>query len=210
MTADDDDELRRRVAAAYEDVLREPVPDRLNRLLAEPAPVVDLAAERARRAKPRPAQARPAWGWAQWGGMAASLAIGAIAGVLFMMDRGGGTLVQEHGGQLVAAAPLAQALDAQLASDAATRVAVQLSFIDRSGQYCRTFSADGLAGLACREDARWKIVATAQAESRPGGAMRQAASALPRPVLDAVDARIAGSALDAPQERAAREHGWRK
>lgn len=209
MKPTDDDELRRRIAAAYDDVLQEPVPDRLNRLLAGPAPAVDLAAaERARRAKP--ADGGPSWGWARWGGMAASLAVGAIAGVLFMADRGGGTLVREHGGQLVAAAALAHALDAQLASEPAADVAVQLSFVDHSGRYCRTFSADALAGLACREGARWAVVATAQAQSRPGGAMRQAASSLPRPVLDAVDARIAGSALDAPQERAAREHGWQK
>lgn len=210
MTSTDDDELRRRVAAAYDEVLREPVPDRLNRLLAEPAPVVDLAAERARRAKPTPTEPRPAWGWARWGGMAASLAIGAIAGALFTMERGGNTLVQEQGGQLVAAASLAQALDAQLASDPVARVAVQLSFVDRSGRFCRTFSADALAGLACREGARWNVVATAQAETGPAGAMRQAASSLPRPVLDAVDARIAGNALNAPQERAARERGWQK
>jgi hypothetical protein len=210
MTPTDDDELRRRVAAAYDDVLREPVPDRLNRLLAEPAPVVDLAAERARRARPAPVDARRGWGWARWGGMAASLAIGVVAGVLFTMNRGDDTLVKGHGGQLVAGAGLARALDAQLASDPAARVAVQLSFVDRAGRYCRTFSADALAGLACREGARWEVVATAQAESRPGGAMRQAASSLPRPVLDAVDARIAGNALDAPQERAARDHGWRR
>ena len=68
---------RRRVAAAFADVLDEPVPDRLSALLTPP-PVVDLAAERRRRAapEPTPAASRPGLSWMQWGGMAASLALG--------------------------------------------------------------------------------------------------------------------------------------
>jgi hypothetical protein len=209
MTPNDDDELKRRVAAAYDDVLREPVPDRLARLVATPAPVVELAAERARRAKSQQAETRPGWTWAQWGGMAASLAIGVTAGLVFA-PRGSDALVTEEGGHMVAGAALAQALDTRLASDTGARIAVQLSFVDRSGAYCRTFSAQALAGLACREGAQWQVVATSQAPATDAGAMRQAASSLPRPVLDAVDARIAGDALDAPQERAAREHGWQR
>jgi hypothetical protein len=40
--------------------------------------------------------------------------------------------------------------------------------------------------------------------------MRQASSSLPRSILEAVDARIDGSALTAEQERQAREGGWRR
>lgn len=39
--------------------------------------------------------------------------------------------------------------------------------------------------------------------------MRQAASALPPAVLAAVDAAMAGDALNAEQEKAARDAGWR-
>jgi len=212
MTPTEDDELRRRVSAAYDDVLREPVPDRLKKLLdvPGPAPVVDLAAERARRARPAAAMtAKPAWRWAQWGGMAASLAVGVIAGLQFAGDRADGALLKDRGGHVVAGPTLAQALDTRLASDAPDRVAVQLSFLDRSGRYCRTFTADAVAGLACHDGQRWDVVTTAQAPAQ-SGAMRQAASSLPRPVLDAVDAQIAGSALGAAQERTARDRGWRR
>jgi hypothetical protein len=205
-----DDELARRVRAAYDDVLREPAPDRLKKLVAKPAPapVIDLAAARAKRASKD--GARAAWGWAQWGGMAASLALGVIAGALLVSRGGEDTLVAESGGRLVAARMLAQALDTQLAADANPRVAVHLSFAGKDGRYCRTFTADSVAGLACRDGAQWNVVTTAQAAAASGTGLRQAASPLPRAVLDAVDSRIAGNALDAAQERAARDRGWVK
>jgi hypothetical protein len=204
MTPRDDDELARRVARAYDDVLHEPVPQRLKDLLAAPSPVVDLSKERARR---RGSSSQ--WTWAHWGGMAASLAIGVVAGVLFMSRTNGEALLVERAGQVVAGAPLAHALDARLASERDARVAVQLSFVDRDGRYCRTFTAPSVAGLACRDGANWSVVATAQPTPAASGEMRQAASSLPKPVLDAVDARIAGNALNAAQERAARDTGWR-
>jgi hypothetical protein len=85
--------------------------------------------------------------------------------------------------------------------------------VDNSGRFCRTFAAGELAGLACRDDARWSVIATAQVAGDEGNAsngMRPAGTALPKPVLDAVDARIAGSALDAQHEREARDRGWRR
>ncbi|HSV44900.1 MAG TPA: NepR family anti-sigma factor [Ramlibacter sp.] len=213
MSRPDNDDLAKRVAAAYDDVLREPVPDRLTALLASPAPapvsapapVADLGAERARR------RVAPfaAWTWAQWGGMAASLAIGVLAGWQ-LASPGGDALLAEQGGRVIAGAPLAQALDTRLAGDGAARIAMQLSFVDRSGRYCRTFSTEQVAGLACRDGTQWAVTATAQAARDSGTAMRQAASSLPRPVLDAVDAQIAGPALDAAQEREARDRGWRR
>jgi hypothetical protein len=213
MKADDDDDVRRRVAAAYDEVLHEPVPERLKRLLDAPAPVVDLAAERARRRAPAHESRWPrASAWMQWGGMAASLAIGVVAGALLASRGAEDSLLMEHDGDVRAGAPLAQALDSRLASEspAHSGVAVQLSFLDRAGRYCRTFSAEAIAGLACREGGGWHVVATAQAPATNTSAMRQAASSLPKPVLAAVDARIAGNALDAAQERAARDGGWKR
>ena len=204
MTVPEDDELRRRVAAAYEPVLDEPVPQRLQALLAQP-PVVDLAAERERRGR-RPFAALT---WAQLGGMAASVLVGVLVGLNWPASDAGALLL-ERGGEMVAGERLARALDTRLAGDAAAAVDVQLTFVDRDGRYCRTFAAQQLAGLACRGDGQWRVVATARAERAVVGDMRQAASALPRPVLEAVDARIAGTALDAGQERAARDGAWRR
>lgn len=213
MNRDDDDDVRRRVAAAYDEVLHEPVPDRLKRLLDTPAPVVNLAAERARRRAPLGEShwPQPA-SWMQWGGMAASLAIGVVAGALLASRNAEESLLVERHGDVLAGAPLAQALDKRLASESAANagIAVQLTFLDNAGRYCRTFSAEAIAGLACREGGGWHVVATAQAATTNASAMRQAASSLPKPVLAAVDARIAGNALDAPQERAARDSGWKR
>jgi len=69
---------RRRVSAAYAPVLDEPVPDRLAALLAiapstPSATVVNLGEVRAERARRRSIP-----GWAQWGGMAASLVLGVL------------------------------------------------------------------------------------------------------------------------------------
>lgn len=194
-------EERQRIAAAYADVLDEPVPDRLKALVAPPAaPVVDFAAERERRKGPRAFAS-----WAQWGGMAASVLVGVLIGT----QLGGDALVAERNGQLVASAKLSKALDTRLASEAAGSVALQLSFRDRAGRYCRTFSAEQVAGLACREGARWSVVTMARAERGGSSAMRQASSSLPKTVLDSVDASIAGTALDAAGERNAREAGWK-
>lgn len=217
---------RQRLSAAFAGVLEEPVPDRLTALLqaggtAAPAAtpeVVDLAAERERRAVRPPAATNTA-SWRQWGGMAASLALGVALGM--QIDRPGtGTgneaLVSDAGGRIVASGPLARALDSALSSNAtalsAGSVVVPVSFIDKDGQYCRAFSTDRVAGLACREASRWTLQTTTTAERATSGEatgqMRQASSALPRAVLEAVDARIAGNTLSTAQEQQARDRGW--
>ena len=71
------------------------------------------------------------------------------------------------------------------------------------------FFCVALAGLACRDGAAWRVstlAAVARVEAAP---MRQAGSALPPAVLDAIDARIADKPLDAAGEEAARARGWR-
>lgn len=207
---------RRRVAAAYAEVLDEPVPDRLAALLAAPAAspvVVDLAAERERRTAAAVTR-RPGPGWVQWGGMAASVALGVLLG-LQMGPRGAGTdpLLGEADGQVVAGARLARALGGQLAGEAsASGVAVPLSFVARDGRYCRAFSTERVAGLACRDAAQWTVQTTVAAERAAAAddGMRQAASALPQRLLEAVDAQIDGLALTSEQEKAAREQSWRR
>jgi anti-sigma factor RsiW len=211
---------RQRVAAAYAPILEEPVPDRLLALLAPvaapaaapasgpaAAPVVNLAEARAQRESRR----RPSW--AQWGGMAACLVLGVTLGL--QLAPRGGSLLTDAGGLPVAGPSLAQALATQLAADVAPAggVQVQLSFVDKAGRYCRTFSTAGLAGLACRDDQQWAVLSATRTETDatgPGSTMRQAGSALPKAVLEAVDARIIGDTFSAEQERAARERGWRR
>ena len=203
---------RGQVAAAYADVLDEPVPERLRTLLEaqpqQPAMVVDLAAARARSAERR--ATGHGLSWLHWGGMAASVLLGVLLGLQFAPRGDGDALLGERGGQLVAGAALAQALNAQLGSDAAATVAVQLSFVDKSGRYCRTFSSARVAGLACRDAAQWAVQVATAASNDNAPAMRQATSSLPRAVLNAVDEHIAGDALNAEQERDARARDWKR
>ena len=204
---------RHRVSAAFAGVLNESVPQRLTGLLANvaapsdaiPAAVVNLGEARAVRAQRRSIVP----GWAQWGGMAASVVLGVLLGVQFS-GRGDDVSLDLHDGHLVALGPLGQALSTQLASTRGAPVAVQLSFVDRAGAYCRTFSTAAIAGLACRRDGHWDVQTLAAAESAADGVMHPAASSLPRAVLDAVDQHIAGDALDTASERRARDQGWQR
>ena len=205
---------RDRVRAAYVPVLDEPTPDRLSALLAAPTPapaVISLDAARGARSAPRPT-GRSGLSWAQWGGMAASVVLGVLVGTNFPRGSADGSHLAMQDGRLVAGPLVAQALNTQLASEpvAGGVVAVQISFIDQDGNVCRTFSSGAVAGLACRQGDAWAVQTVVAAERPAGGAMRQAASALPRALLDAVDARIAGTALDAGGEKQARERGWRR
>jgi hypothetical protein len=203
---------RERVAAAFAPVLEEPVPDRLAGLLqpssAPPtaAPVMNLGERRAARER---SARRPSW--AQWGGLAASVLMGVLLGLQFKPN-GADPATELRDGQLLAGGAVEQALASQLASQpvVGAPVAVQLSFVDKGGSYCRTFSTAAMAGLACKQGERWAVQSLAATESTPASAVRQAASALPPAVLSAVDQRIAGDALDSAHERQARDRGWRR
>ena len=209
---------RERLKAAYAPVLDEAMPDRLSALLEVPAPasvptparaaagVVSLDAARAARS-PR----RALSSWAQWGGMAASVVLGVVVGT--NLTRGGADpSIAVQNGLLVAGGAIGQALSTQLASEptAGAPVAVQLSFVDKDGSFCRSFSTNAVAGVACRQGEAWAVQTLVAAERQTAGAMRQAASTLPPAVLDAVDQRIDGAALDASREKQARDRGWRR
>jgi hypothetical protein len=114
------------------------------------------------------------------------------------------------GGALTARGELAEALSSKLAADAGP-VKVSLTMRSADGRYCRTFESrtDHLAGLACRQDGGWATqVVTAWTPPADAPAYRMAASETPAPVLAAVD-QLGGQTLDAAQERAARDRGWR-
>lgn len=188
-------ELRRLVSGAYADAADEPVPQRLTAML-RPAPVVDLAAARARRA-PR------AWPvWSNWAAIAATLVVGVLVGRMTEPP----SPIATQDGTLVAQGELAKTLDTQLAS---TGGEVGLSFRNREGKYCRTFRSDGVAGLACREADGWGVQMALAARAGGSGDYRMAASETPPEVLRAVEAMIAGAPLDAEAEAAARARGWR-
>ena len=215
--------LRQRVTAAFAGALNEPVPDRLLQVLgAVPtpsAPVVDLGAARAARAERDaavaarvPVMASTGQGWARWGGLAASLALGVLLGTQWSGRTGDPGDAQAGVAALVARGAVARALDTQAAGTGdASSVSVAFSFLDRQGRYCRTFTASTNAGLACRDGGNWAVqalVPTPVSPAASAGGLRQAATALPAAVLQAVDERIAGEALGATEERAALQRGW--
>lgn len=199
-------EAQRRVRTAlrghYGPVAAEAVPERLLAMLgagkADNVASLGEARERRRRFQ------RPAW--REFGAVAATLAVGFLAGQL-VPSSGGGPVASEDG-MLVASGDLATALEAQLASapaaGAETRIGV--TFLDRHGRACRTFEAAALEGLACRGDGGWALVMTAAGRAAATGEYRQAGSS---PVLEAAQEMMAGAPFDSAREKAAIEASWR-
>jgi hypothetical protein len=188
--------MRSRLSTAFDGALSEPVPASLRAAAETPrtAEVVSLAERRAFK-----------WSAREFGAMAASVALGLVIGVGAMQSQQ--PMFNTASSGLVAQGALASALDTQLASDESGAVRIGVSFRDQEGDYCRTFdlTEGGASGLACRENNSWSI--QLMSDSTTGGEIRQAGAA--PEVLNAVDAMIAGEALDADAERAARDGGWR-
>lgn len=200
--------LAERVQSAYRGVLEEQVPAKLASLAAEPltAPVVDLASRRAAQVQARAETSR--WRLPQWGALAASVALGAMVGILVM--RGEPLPYEETTNGLFARGDLDEALTRQLAGSLGTgKPQVGISFRHHDGAYCRTFHLQQqapLAGLACRRGDAWKLEVLAAAAPREGEL--SPAAAMPMAVLQAVDAAIEGEPFDAAAETAARDAGW--
>jgi len=192
--------LRADVAAAFGGILDEPVPARLQPVPSTaPASVLSLEAARAKRKR---------WSWPEWGALAATLVVGVLVGKT--VAGGAAPAIAGNGGQVVAQGALASALDRQVGGGKADdAVKVGVSFAARDGQYCRGFVMGTSAGLACRAGGQWRIPVLAEVAPEATGGYRQAGSALPAAVLDAIDERIAGKPLDAAGEEAARARGWR-
>ncbi|MEZ5961473.1 MAG: hypothetical protein R3C30_13775 [Hyphomonadaceae bacterium] len=189
--------MRARLSSAFDGALSEPVPERLLAAAHKPreAEVVDLAARRAAK-----------WSVREWGAMAASVALGLVIGVGTMQQQTRPMFATAAEG-LVARGALSQALDTQLASDAAGAVRIGLSFRDQDGDYCRTFdlTQGATSGVACRENETWAI--QLMADSSSGGEIRTVGSS--PEVISSVEAMISGEPLDATSERAARDANWR-
>jgi hypothetical protein len=205
--------LRAEVAGAFATVLEQPVPERL--LAAANGPATPLAAGGSQRrgdVLQFPARSAPAarrWGTREWTAIAASLLLGMLLSWQFLVPSRS-SMITAADGTLVARGALARALDSQLASTQRPEDPVQigLTFRSQDGSYCRSFALRRAetAGLACHTEGQWRIPVTASAPGTAGG-LRQAAS-LPPPVLAAIEARIAGEALDAAAEENARLGGW--
>ncbi len=160
------------------------------------------------------------WSLQRWGSLAATLVVGVMLGRYGIFAPSGTTaittsstaLVVSAGGALTAQGALATALSQQLASapvsDSGIRIGV--SFVAQDGAYCRSFALDGAAGLACRDAAQWKIpLMVDNTPAAQTNGYRQASTAIPPVVLDAIDQRLAGKAMDAAEERRALERGWK-
>jgi len=220
--------LRALLGSAYSPVLEEPVPDRISAAAKGPiapaegakpakAKVVRLAAARERKQQAAQEAGKPAandWTWKHWGGMAACLAIGVIAGHSAWLANATSDVANVDG-QLVARGQLAQAQSTQLASAQSkdSPVKIGLSYVSKSEELCRSFTvqAAGTDGLACRRGSEWalRVIEQQQPRAADAGNLRMAASPVPAAVLKVVDEQIQGSPLDADAERAAMNKGWR-
>lgn len=191
--------LRDRVAGHFAPVLHEPLPHRLTSILDRGPNVIAFPVRK---------QAVRQLAYRRYGAIAATLAVGIIAGQ--MLPRPGGPVITEGNGAIVAQAALAHALDTQLASaEPAKGYAIGVSFRDRSGAYCRTFNGTGAAGIGCRQGDAWQIRHMVSGESQGTSTdYRQAGSASPA-ILQAAQDMMAGAPLDASQEKSARDRGWK-
>jgi hypothetical protein len=210
--------LRDKLKAAYEPLLAEPVPARLLSVLrtdgAAGAAGAGAGAGHAQQRLRQPRPLRPRWRYPAT--VAASVVV-AVCVAMFARQSARPALFQNRGGTLVAIGVLARDLSDRLAGDpGADDVRIGVSFLARSGEYCRTFSVTGQqasAGIACRTAQRWEVRDLAQAKEietfSAQGDYRTASSSLPPSILAALQARIAGDPLDRDGEARARQAGWK-
>ena len=187
--------LKERLNAHFAPILDQPVPGRLAGLLGESeGKVADFTVARQKReARPR----IPRWGWIAGPALAASLALAVIL-------PGGGAPEGYAGTELAAV------LDERLVADQAPAedVRVLLSFRDEAGAYCRAFAGAEQSGIACRDDTGWRLRLEGQG-ARGQGTDYRMAGADAAEIMARAQEMAAGPALDAADERAARESGWR-
>jgi hypothetical protein len=192
--------MQRQLKARFDRVVEAPVPEQWTKMVAAGTNVVDFV--RAERAPP----ARKGPSWPQWGALAATLAIGIVTGT--MLRPGVSSPVIVEGGKVYAASALGSALDTQLASAPVGDVRIGITFRDQSNALCRTFMNAAASGLACREGKQWQVRGLFGAPEGQGGDYRMAAGMDPN-LAALVSSAMAGEPLDAAQEKAARDKGWR-
>ncbi len=197
--------LRDKLAAHYAPVTIEEIPDRLTAVLTAASPSVDSSFSARKADQQHAKRLRSRFGIAQWGAMAATLALGVVIGQYGLGGGSNSPFVQE-GDALVASGSLDKALEKQLASakpdDSDFRIG--LTFRAKSGAICRSFAGAAVSGIGCRDGQHWQMVSTL-----PGGVQsdyRQASSG----ALNAVAAEMMADApMDADAERKSLESGWK-
>jgi hypothetical protein len=203
--------LRDSLRNSFEPVLQEPVPDRLLAAARSGSAAARSGSAPARsnvvplRGRGAPVRTPP-----KWLALAASFIAGGLA-----LQFGGSLLrtdsITERNGQMLAAGHLRDALSNQLAASqtAQTPVQIGVSFLSRTGKYCRTFQLQDMGGLACNDAGSWKVEVLAR-ENHAGHSeeYRPAASSMPPAVVQAVTDTISGEPLDAKQETSVRDQKW--
>ena len=195
--------LRDRLHRAFDPALHEPVPARLTEQTVR-ARVVEFGSSTRRR------PTRVAW----LSGLA--LAAGIVLGIALPQLARESPEIVASGADVAAGGALADTLSQRLASEqsASDPIRLGVSFVAKSGEYCRTFISQhgdvALAGMACRQGATWRIDALQSVSIVPevSNGYRQAATSLPPLVLRAAEDSMAGDPLDAVGEAAARDQDW--
>lgn len=207
-----DPDLAARIAA--ERALRETLRAHFAPLAAAPVPQDWIATIRATTASPvvaSLADARAARGRKpsarRWVGaaIAASLVLGVAIGAQLHRP----AVLVAGGEGLIASGDLARALDTQLASAQADAPIRMLgTFRRQGGDLCRVFAGPVASGIACHGGAGWQMEQVRPGSRPENGAYRQAGSA-DGDLMAAAQAMAVGDPLNADQERAAQQHGWR-
>ena len=185
--------LRDMLAARFDPVLAEPVPERLTTAIEAAAKVVSLSDVRAARQR---LWQRPQFRFAAGSAIAASLVVAVLVG------GSGGTPAGYADRQLAAA--LETTLSGQTAPDGTKLL---LSFRDDSGTACRGYAGQSASGIACRDDQGWKLKVSGQGGAQATTQYRQAGNT-DAAIMAAAQDMAAGPALDAAAEEAARKAGW--
>jgi len=195
--------MQARLRRSFDPLLDAPLPEPLLAAVRNPpqAEIIDFSQAKERRA-PR------SWpSLAQWGAMAATLAIGVLTGTVVPHQRDAGP-VEVQGGKIYAASYINRALDTQLASAPSGDVRIGMTFRDRSGAICRSFTAPASSGMACRDNGRWQMRGLFAAPEGQSSDYRMAAGMDPN-LAALVDSTMSGEPLDAVGEKAARADRWR-
>ena len=182
---------------AFDPIASAPVPGHLENAVRPTADVIDFAARKRRQ------------GMAflpQWTALAATLAVGVLAGTL--VPRGGSAPLEVEGGKIYAAAALDHALDTELASAPSGPVRIGLTFRDAAGEICRSFTQGPSSGLACRSGDRWQLKGLFGAPEGQRGDYRMAAGMDPN-LAALVDSTMTGEPFDAAAEKQSKDRGWK-
>ncbi len=198
--------LRNRLSAHYDPIAEEAVPDRLTAMLTAAASSNIDSSFTARKAdREIGKRQRRGMGIAQWGAMAATLALGVVIGQFGLGGDAGAPFAQTDGA-LVASGPLADALETQLASAQTDNsdYRIGLTFRAKTGNICRSFTSEAVSGIGCREGQQWKMVSTL-----PGGNASDYRQASSSAVNEIAADLMADAPADAETERKLMESGWK-